>query len=109
MSDLKNIPWYIWIIPIALLLIATMSLPYGYYTFTRWVVCASAIWFAVASWDRGNIGRAFAVILALVAILFNPIAPVYLRRATWFYFDIGVAVVFAAHLLLLRLRLGKFG
>jgi hypothetical protein len=43
------------------------------------------------------------VVFGLIAVLFNPIVPVYLKRAIWFDIDIGVAVIFAAHLMLVRL------
>jgi uncharacterized membrane protein len=40
--------------------------------------------------------QALAVASVLLAILFNPILPVHLNRADWFYFfDILGAVVFA--------------
>jgi hypothetical protein len=95
----KSIPWLLWFIPVALLLAATARLPYGYYTFTRVVVCGSALYIAIAGWNEFKI---WSAIFGLVAILFNPILPVYLHRGTWLYFDVGVAVIFAAHLIFVR-------
>ena len=92
----KSIPWWVWLIPIALLLIATARLPYGYYTFTRIVVCAMGALFAFLLWNAGKIGRTLAVTLGLTAVLFNPIIPVHLNRNDWFYLDIIAAAVFAA-------------
>ena len=102
--DLKRVPWYVWLIPIAVLIIATARLPYGYYTFTRIVVFSAAGLITLASWDDGKIARLFAVPLILLAILFNPLVPIYLKRSTWFYLDIGAAIIFALHLFLLRLK-----
>ena len=95
----KSVPWWLWLVPVALLLAATAKLPYGYYTFTRIVVCASAAFIAVAGWEAS---RFWSVPFGLLAILFNPIFPIYLHRGTWFYFDIAAAIAFAAHLVLVR-------
>lgn len=102
--DLKSVPWYVWLIPIAVLIIATAKLPYGYYTFARILVCSVAGLVALASWDDGKIARLFAVLLIFVAILFNPLIPIYLTRSTWFYLDIGTAIIFTLHLFAVRLK-----
>jgi hypothetical protein len=72
-------------------------LPYGYYTFLRLVVCGSAALAAFESWQEGGTLRAATVLMILVAILFNPIIPIYLKRQTWFYLDICTAIVFVAY------------
>lgn len=99
----KSIAWWLWLIPIAFLLMAVARMPYGYYTVTKIVVCGSAVFLAVINWADGGVNRGWAVAFALIAILFNPLIPVYLKRATWLYFDFAVAAVFAAHLVLVRL------
>lgn len=96
----KSIPWWLWLIPVALLFAATARFPYGYYTFTRIVVCGSAAAIAVLGWENA---RPWSVLSGLLAILFNPIFPIYLHRRTWLYFDIGAAAMFAAHLIFVRL------
>lgn len=86
----KNLP----ILPAALLLIAVAPLPYGYYTFLRIAVtlCACTIgWMAYKERDQIS---AWVVIFGLVAILFNPLIPVYLTRDVWLVLDIGVAAIF---------------
>jgi hypothetical protein len=40
--QIKAIPWWLWVVPIAVLFIATEKMSYGYYTFTRLVVCGFA-------------------------------------------------------------------
>jgi hypothetical protein len=99
----KSIPWWLWLIPVAMLLIATARMPYGYYTFTRIVVCGFAALFAFVAWEGGPGSRVWSVIFAFVAVLFNPIIPIYLKQTTWFGFDIAAAVLFAAHLAFVRL------
>ena len=100
----KATPWWCWLIPVALLLVATARMPYGYYTLTRVVVCGFGAFIAVMGWDGGTTARIWSVLFALLAVLFNPIFPIYLHRGTWFYFDIGAAAIFAAHLLFMRIR-----
>jgi hypothetical protein len=103
MSDLKSIPWWVWLIPIALLLIAIERMPYGYYTFTRIVICGFAALFAFVAWEDSLVSRLWSAIFGLLAVLFNPLIPIYLSRGTWFYFDLLAAALFAAHLLFVRI------
>jgi hypothetical protein len=85
-----------------------MKLPYGYYTFLRIAIfgfCAVVAFFGFT--EKSHVwGLAFL----LLAILFNPIIPVYLNRQTWFWLDVGAAGIIAAHfgslLLVGRSRLG---
>lgn len=94
----KSIPRWLWIIPIVLLLVATIRMPYGYYTLTRIVVCGLAAYLAYAGWQGTIFSRLWSTIFGLVAVLFNPILPVYLSRRTWYPIDITIALFFAAHL-----------
>jgi hypothetical protein len=100
----KSVPWWVWLLPIAVLLIATARLPYGYNTFTRIVVCVMGSLFAFLLWNAGRIGQVLAVAVALIAVLFNPIIPVHLNRTTWFYLDIIAAAVFALGIVCAHLR-----
>jgi hypothetical protein len=91
----RSVPWWVWLIPAALLAFAVARLPYSYYTFLRVVTCAAGLLFAFVAWERGRTGQVLAVASILFAILFNPIFPVYLRRAEWFYLDLLGAAIFA--------------
>lgn len=102
--SLKSVPWFVWLIPAVLLLIAIARLPYGYYTFLRVVVCAVALLIAYTGWESRTSAQVWAVLFVLIAILFNPIFPVHLNRAAWFYLDIAAAAFFGGHLVLVRLR-----
>jgi hypothetical protein len=104
MSGISRIPWWIWPVPIALLVIATARLPYGYYTFLRFVVCGFAALVALCGWEDSTYSRIWSVIFAGMAILFNPLVPIYLSRTTWFYLDLGAAIVIVAHLVIMRVR-----
>jgi hypothetical protein len=104
--QLKSIPWWLWVIASALLFIATERMPYGFYTLTRIVVCGLAAFFAYAGW-KGEASRVWSTIFGFVAVLFNPLFPIHLARGTWYGIDLGVAVIFAAHLAFVRLEWGR--
>jgi len=82
-------------------MIATLKLPDGYYTFTKIVTCGVAAILSFAG-SQGNPISQWSVLLALVAVLFNPVIPIHLSRPTWVFLDFGTAAAFAAHLILIR-------
>jgi uncharacterized protein (DUF3820 family) len=102
--QLKSITWWLWLIPIAVLVIAVQRMPYGYYTFTRILVCVIATFLAWIGWEDSPSTRMWSMILGLIAVLFNPIFPIYLTRGTWYYLDLCAAVIFAGHLAFVRLE-----
>ncbi|NTG01681.1 hypothetical protein G6L30_16290 [Agrobacterium rhizogenes] len=85
-------------VPAALLVVAILPLPYGYYTFLRCVVTLSAV---IVAWSRyktkGSVNWE-VVLMALVAILFNPLVPIWLSRPLWLPIDLlsgGIFIYFA--------------
>jgi hypothetical protein len=92
--------WAVWLVPAALLLLALLSFPYGYYTFLRLAVTLSAGLLAYWSWSRQQ--PLWAIAFAAVALLFNPLFPVYLDRSTWGPIDVAVAALYIAHWLFTR-------
>ncbi|MCG2621414.1 hypothetical protein LVY72_05725 [Arthrobacter sp. I2-34] len=80
-------------IAVLLLVVAIAPMPLGYYTFLRWGVMIAAIAMCVIASRAGQAAWLYALIP--VAILFNPIAPVYLTRPIWFVLDIMAAGVLA--------------
>lgn len=76
-----------------LLLAALGDHPYGYYTFLRWVVFLSACLVAWVAWESDVKTATF--LFATVAVLFNPVAPVFLARSTWLPIDLICAGLFA--------------
>jgi len=79
-----------------LLLVALGDHPYGYFTFLRWVVFMSACLVAWVAWESEVQPATF--VFAAVAILFNPLVPVYLGKSTWAPIDVVCAVLFALSL-----------
>ena len=76
--------------------------PYGYYTLLRWVVCISAL---MVVYRASHVDRPWAVwTFGLVALLFNPLVPIYLSREIWAPIDVAVAILFVVAILSVRER-----
>ena len=103
MEGINRIPLSIWLITATLLSVATAQLPYGYYTVLRIAICAFAGSVAVVGWDERNISRVWSIVFIGIAIMFNPIMPIYMKRTTWFYFDLIAAFLIFVHLFSMRL------
>ncbi len=75
-----------------LLLVAIAPIrQYGYFVFLRWVVCAAAIWFCMIAYNHG---RKWLLFIGIpIAILFNPLIPIYLKKETWAPIDFITAIV----------------
>lgn len=76
---------------IGMLALALLPLPYGYYTLLRLVVCVAFVWSALDLFQRELIG--WAVAAGVVALLYNPVIPVYLDRELWMVVNIVTAGV----------------
>ncbi|HBR55097.1 MAG TPA: hypothetical protein DEA82_13305 [Flavobacteriaceae bacterium] len=77
----------------SLLLLALIDLPIGYYTFLRIVVTIGAIAVVITEFENGV--NFWVLAFGLVAVLFNPIIPVYLGdKAIWMPIDIITAILF---------------
>jgi hypothetical protein len=74
----------------AMLVVAVLPLPYGYYQLLRLVATGVSGWAAVVAWQRGRAGH--TVGFAVLALLFNPVLPVYLAKPMWVPIDLGAAV-----------------
>ena len=85
----------LFLIPAAMLLLAMADMPSGYYVFMRIVVCFACAVVAYGSYKREDSLNSSAILFGLMAILFNPIIPVYLYdREIWMPIDIIGAIVF---------------
>jgi FtsH-binding integral membrane protein len=89
------------ILSMVLLLLAVIHRwPIGFYTLLRLVVCGSAIYIAFRA---HQLQKGFWVwIFGAVAVLFNPLIPIYLRRVQWRWFDIAALLVFVISLGVVR-------
>lgn len=63
---------------------------YSYYTFLRWAIMSSFIFFAYKNMANKEYG--ICIFWATIAIIFNPIIQVRFQKETWHLIDISVAV-----------------
>lgn len=76
-----------------LLLLALADLPIGYYTFLRIVVTIGAIAVIIKEFENGI--NFWTLSFGLIAIIFNPLIPVYLNdKDAWMPIDLISAVLF---------------
>ena len=75
-----------------LLLVALFNLPYGYYQFLRLSVLAGALFCIWKSLVEKRM--LWSIVFCGLAILFNPLKPVYLQREEWMWVDVVVALIF---------------
>lgn len=84
-------PLKFWKIPIALIVLFSISifdLPYGFYTFLRISVCLLSLFFAFIYYGyKEKISLLSATAIA-IAILWNPVLPIYLDKETWVGLDV---------------------
>jgi hypothetical protein len=89
------------VISILILLLAIPSIwPYVYYQILRWVVTGTALFLLWTAYELEK--KTWLWIMGAVAILFNPIAPIYLDKGIWAVIDFIVAIVFIISLLKIK-------
>lgn len=80
------------LIAAVMLFAAIAKWPYGYYVLLRWVVCAVGVLLVVL--EVGYERRWALWPFALIALLFNPLVPVYLTREIWLPIDVVAGALF---------------
>jgi len=76
-----------------ILLLGLVDLPIGYYTFLRIIVTIGAVAVVVSEFANGI--NFWVIVFGLVAIIFNPLIPVYLGdKNAWMPIDIITAILF---------------
>ncbi|WP_415751050.1 DUF6804 family protein [Chitinophaga sp. LS1] len=79
----------------ALLFIATIQLPIGFYTALRILVFICSILLVRSSYQDSLTN--WVIIFLVIAVLFNPIIPVYLyKKSIWIPIDIIAGILFMA-------------
>lgn len=74
------------------LLGALIELPYGYYTLLRFLVCGVSGYTAYIALELNK--KSWVWIFGIIALLFNPLIPIYLDKGTWQIIDIITAIFF---------------
>ena len=101
-STRTSLPIALWIVPVMVLVLAVFPLPYGYYTLTRIITCLACIALAYTAYGPRPGATIWTTFFVLIAIVFNPLIPIYLKKQTWMYIDGAAAAVILAHLLSVR-------
>lgn len=71
----------LWGVALAVGVALIPTLPYGYYSVMRWVVCGLCAWLALSSYrsDRED----WAWVWGIIAGIYNPVFPVHANREIW--------------------------
>lgn len=77
------------------------GLPIGYFTLLRFVVCAVGIYLAYKTYEE-NKESLWIWAFGFVAILFNPVIPIVLKRDAWESVDLATAIFFVASIFLTK-------
>jgi hypothetical protein len=77
-----------------LIIAATTKQEYSYYTFLRWLVLTTSIYFAYKTFDNKQIG--LVIYFVATAILFNPFNKFWFQKDTWHLIDFIVAGITTA-------------
>ena len=74
-----------------LILAAFMEHEYSYYTFLRWCVTFSSIYFIYKAYTEKEVG--LIIIFTAIALLFNPFHKFIFQRETWRLIDIIISTI----------------
>lgn len=94
--------WFTIVAEIMLILAIPAIWPYGYFQLLRWVVAIVAVYNAYLAYESKN--NKWVLIMGAIAVLFNPIAPIFLQKETWVILDLIVGVFFVLSMFLIRTK-----
>lgn len=80
--------------------VLVFTLPYAYYQIMNWVVIIAATMVAWQSFRHNKLLIMWPFVL--VAVVFNPLAPIYLTTIIWNVADVVVAVMFVISFFLIK-------
>jgi len=75
---------------IVLLFVGVFPMPFGFYTLLRFIICGLSLFALKITHLKSQSNLPW--IFAILAVLFNPIIPVYLPKELWIIIDISTAV-----------------
>jgi len=101
MKEKVQITTILKIIAVIMLLLALADNPYWYYRILRYVITGITAYLAYLAYQQGE--RTWTWIFTIIAILFNPIAPIYLNRGIWSVIDIITATLIFTSIFKLKL------
>ncbi len=98
---MKDEPLFLPVLIVSTMLLAALyPWPYGYYQLLRWATCGAAIF---VSYNAYLWKHNWAIwVFSIIAVLFNPIAPIHLSRETWQPIDVVCAIIFIVAAVILK-------
>jgi hypothetical protein len=82
-----------WVL-VGVYVIALADMPYGYYMITRLITTAVVIWLIWTLYQSGDRGSGLVWILGALAVLYNPVLPIYLHsKPLWTIINAATAAV----------------
>ena len=81
----------------------TDGLPYGYFTLLRFVVCAITAYLAYLAYEK-NKDSLWVWIFGFLAVLFNPLIIIQLKRAQWTPIDLIVGIFLIVSIFLFKIE-----
>ena len=91
------------LIAVAFLLLALFDgWPYGFFTVLRFVVFGATAYVARMAYEEKKEGWVW--VFGFIAMLFNPIIPIYLTRETWRVIDSFLVIILLLTILFLKLE-----
>lgn len=88
----RKVPWWVFVLPAAMSILALVDLPYGYYQLLRIVVAGCAAWIAYFWYIRGN--KLGVITFSVIAVIFNPIAKIHMEREIHAIFNVLASAIF---------------
>lgn len=79
------------------------GLPYVYFTLLRFIVCAVGVYLAY-NIHEDNKGSLWVWAFAGIAVLFNPIIPIYLQRGQWMVIDLIIGIFFVLSMFIIKFK-----
>lgn len=89
----KNKLYVFTVICIVALALGLFALPIGYYSLLRWFICGTAIFIAIKLNNKEKTSFTFWS-YCLVALVYNPIAPLHLGKDFWSIVNIATILGF---------------
>lgn len=71
---------------------------YNFFEFLRWIITGVSLFYAYKIYKQDNTWSGHVVLFIGLALLFNPISPVYLYRELWQKIDIIAAIAYGIFL-----------
>lgn len=85
----------IWIVPILMLLIALIDMPYGYYQILRVMIFCSSVFIAIREKEQNGVFWLWAFVAC--ALIFNPIIKLSLGSEIWPFANIAATALYGLH------------